>query len=110
MTLFETIKKYSKIRGLSLQEVATRSGLSKNAIYNWKEKKASDVSEAYLIAIANTLGISYEELIGKKKKKEPTNIDLKAAMIDKNTVMSYGGRPIPDEELEMIRRILGGGK
>lgn len=31
-------------------------------------------------------------------------------MKDEDTIMSWQGKPIPPEELEMIRRILDGGK
>ncbi|KRL68124.1 hypothetical protein FC27_GL000862 [Companilactobacillus versmoldensis DSM 14857 = KCTC 3814] len=44
--------------------------------------------------------------INTKSKK----VDIKDVMQDDYTVMSYGGREIPPEELEMIRRILDGGK
>jgi transcriptional regulator with XRE-family HTH domain len=42
---------------------------------------------------------------GEKKKA-----DLSDMMQDKSTIMAWQGRPIPPEELEMIRRILDGGK
>lgn len=110
MTLFERIKFFAKKRGLSLQKVALDSGLSKNAIYNWKSKKVEEISEAYLIAISKTLGITLEELTDGKLKAEPKKIDLKATIDDDETIMSWDGRPIPPEELEMVRRILDGGK
>ncbi|KRL45991.1 hypothetical protein FD29_GL001750 [Companilactobacillus mindensis DSM 14500] len=44
--------------------------------------------------------------VNTKSKK----VDIKDAMQDDYTIMSYGGREIPPEELEMIRRILDGGK
>lgn len=36
MSAFDNIKKYSNLRGLSLQEVAIKAGLSKNMIYQYK--------------------------------------------------------------------------
>lgn len=107
MTLFENVKKLAKKRGLSLQDVAIQSGLSKNTIYKWKDYTPSD---PYIIAVAKTLGVKPEELTGKKLNTEPRKVDLKAAAEDPDTIMSWNGRPIPPEEMEMIRRILDGGK
>lgn len=92
---------------MNLKEVATKSGLSENAIYGWKNHKPA---MATVMLVANTLGTTYEELTGEKQENEPTKIDLKAASEDPDTIMSWNGRPIPPEEMEMIRRILDGGK
>lgn len=107
MALFDTIKKFAKLRGMSVKEVAVRSGMSENAIYNWKKHTPSN---ATLMTVAQTLGIDPSELTGVKQEVKPTKIDLKAAAADPDTVMSWNGRPIPPEEMEMIRRILEGGK
>lgn len=106
MTLIETIKKYARLRGMSLKDVALKSGLSENAIYNWKSHTPSDPT---LNAVAKTLGISYEELTGTAKTKEPTKIDIAAALDDEDTViMTYQGKPIDEEDMELIKRILKG--
>ncbi|WP_407893437.1 helix-turn-helix domain-containing protein [Lacticaseibacillus sp. N501-2] len=107
MTLIERVKKYAKIRGWNLKETALKSGLSENAIYGWKNHQPA---EATVLLVAKTLGVTYEDLTGTAKSKEPTSIDLKAASDDPDTIMSWNGRPIPPEEMEMIRRILDGGK
>jgi len=106
MTLFDNLKKYSKLRGMSLQEVAVKSSLSKNTLYKWKNYVPSD---PYILAVAKTLGVSYEDLTGTSEKKEPTKIDIGAALEDKDEViMTYQGKPIPDEDMELIKRILKG--
>lgn len=46
----------------------------------------------------------------KSSEEKPKEIDLKATIADGETIMSWDGRPIPPEELEMVRRILDGGK
>lgn len=110
MTVYENIKKYAKKRNMNLQDVALKAGLSKNMIYQYN--KGKNPSLETLTKIAEILGVSYNDLAGDnstiniKSKK----IDIKDAMQDDYTVMSYGGREIPPEELEMIRRILDGGK
>lgn len=106
MTLFERIKYFAKKRGMSLQQVALDSGLSKNAIYNWKNKKVKDVSEAYLIAIAKTLGITLEKLTDNELNTEPKKIDLKSTIDDDDIIMTFEGKEIPKEDLEVIKRLL----
>jgi len=107
MTLIDNVKKYAKLRGLSLKEVAIKSGFSENTIYGWKTHTPS---RGNILAVATTLGVDYEDLTGEEKEKTPKKLNLDAAMHDEDTIMSWQGRPIPPEELEMIRRILDGGK
>jgi transcriptional regulator with XRE-family HTH domain len=45
-----------------------------------------------------------------KQSDSSKKVDLKSMSEDPDTVMSWNGRPIPPEEMEMIRRILDGGK
>jgi len=111
MTTLDRIKKISKQRGFSLTKVNDMANLGTNTIYSWKHKEPGINN---LKAVANVLHVSVDYLLGKtddpdvntKSKK----VDIKDAMQDDYTVMSYGGREIPPEELEMIRRILDGGK
>ncbi|WP_461214984.1 helix-turn-helix domain-containing protein [Lacticaseibacillus sp. GG6-2] len=107
--LFENTKKYAKLRGLSLQEVALRAGLSINAIYKWNKTDYTP-SKPSILATAKVLDVTYADLTGEADEIEPRQIDLKAASDDPDTIMSWNGRPIPPEEMEMIRRILDGGK
>ncbi|MCH4008108.1 helix-turn-helix domain-containing protein [Companilactobacillus sp.] len=111
MTTLDRIKKISKQRGFSLTKVNDMANLGTNTIYSWKHKEPGINN---LKAVANVLHVSVDYLLGKtddpdinaKSKK----VDIKDAMQDDYTIMSYGGREIPPEELEMIRRILDGGK
>lgn len=113
MTVFERTKNMAKKRGISLQETAAKAGLGLNSIYGWKKKEPSI---GRLAKVADVLHVSVDYLLGKTddpepaQKNKPTEVDIKDAMQDDYTIMSYGGREIPPEELEMIRRILDGGK
>lgn len=110
MTVYENIKKYAKKRNMNLQDVALKAGLSKNMIYQYN--KGKNPSLETLTKIAEILGVSYNDLAGDNSaiNAKTKKVDIKDAMQDDYTVMSYGGRKIPPEELEMIRRILDGGK
>ena len=107
MTLFERIQNTAKKRGMSLRELNNRAGLGTNAIYRWKKSKpAADK----LQAVADVLHVSVDYLLGNEKSESvPQNIDLKQAMRE-DKALAWDGKPIPPEEMEIIRRILDGGK
>ncbi|WP_334352220.1 helix-turn-helix domain-containing protein [Companilactobacillus sp. HBUAS56257] len=111
MTTLDRIKKISKQRGFSLTKVNDMANLGTNTIYSWKHKEPGINN---LKAVANVLHVSVDYLLGKTDDPDINNkskkVDIKDAMQDDYTIMSYGGREIPPEELEMIRRILDGGK
>ncbi|MDY5163289.1 helix-turn-helix domain-containing protein [Leuconostoc falkenbergense] len=105
MTLFERTKNLSKQKGWNLQTTAEKAGLSQNAIYNWKTKEPSKVS---LKAVADVLGVSSDYLLGKTNilNDNKNEIDLKEA---RHEILSYGGKPISDEDWAVIKRILESG-
>lgn len=113
MTVFDNIKKYAKLRAMSIPEVALKSGLSRNAIYNWKTKTADQINLGYIVTIAKTLNVDYEDLLddgtGKfpSKNKEKQKLDLKSAIEDEyGPLFMYGGKEIPEEDLAVIKKIL----
>ncbi|WP_099973875.1 helix-turn-helix domain-containing protein [Lactobacillus terrae] len=109
MTIFDNIKNISKNRGMSLQEVAEKSGLSKNMIYQYNKGKQPSLDTVK--KIAKTLNVEDKEILGLNNTNDrPKEIDLKEAFEDDYTLLSWQGMEIPDEEKEMIRRILNGGK
>lgn len=108
MTLVERIKEVAKTRGWNLKTTAEKAGIGVNSIYRWKTQTPTTES---LSKVANVLGVSVDYLLGNEKPAPgPQNIDLKKAMHDDHTVVAWDGKPIPPEEMEMIRRILDGGK
>lgn len=107
MALFDNIKKYSKLRGYNLQTTAEKAGLSKNAIYGYNHGKQPSVET--LKAIANVLDVSVEELLGEKPKKQaPTK--QKVDIADDDVIMTFEGKEIPPEDIELMRRLLRGGQ
>lgn len=105
--LTDNIKRYAKLRGLSLQSVAERAGLSKNIIYKWTRADSSP-SKASVKAVADALNVTYEDLTGEKTESNLTTIDVKAAIEDEHTLMTFDGKPIPSEDLEIMKRLLRG--
>lgn len=108
MTTFERIKKLADNQKISLQKVATDIGLSENAIYGWKTRKPKGED---LAKIADYFHVSVDYLLG-RDKTEPENqtVDLaelanKPKDFDWDSVLSVGGKPIPEEDKEIIRRL-----
>lgn len=103
MSAFDNIKKYSKLRGLSLQEVAIQAGLSKNMIYQYKNINPKLDT---LQKIAKVLGVSTDRLLGNDNNPKKREADLD----DDNVIFTYEGRQIPKEDIELMKRLLRGKK
>ncbi|WP_139008887.1 XRE family transcriptional regulator [Lactococcus lactis] len=108
MTTFERIKKLADNQKISLQKVAIDIGLSENAIYGWKTRKPKGED---LAKIADYFHVSVDYLLG-RDTTEPENqtVDLaelanKPKDFDWGSVLSVGGKPIPEEDKEIIRRL-----
>ena len=101
MTTFERIKKYAKLRGLSLQKVALAAGLSKNMIYQYKD--GTNPSMKTLNKIADVLHVEPNDLLSDTTSKENT---AQADLNDDDTIFTFQGKPIPPEDLKIIRRLL----
>ncbi|AKP03543.1 XRE family transcriptional regulator [Companilactobacillus farciminis] len=109
MTTFERIKKVSKEQGYSLTKLNDKAGLGTNSIYHWKTKTPSTES---LSKVANVLHVSVDYLLGKTddpepaQKNKPTEVDIN----DDDVIMTFEGRPIPPEDIELMKRLLRGGR
>ena len=101
MTTFERIKKYAKTRGMSLQKVAIEAGLSKNMIYQYKD--GTNPSMKTLHKIADVLHVEPNDLLSDTTNKENT---AQADLDDDDTIFTFQGKPIPPEDLKIIRRLL----
>lgn len=101
MTTFERIKKYAKLRGLSLQKVALAAGLSKNMIYQYKD--GTNPSMKTLNKIADVLHVEPNDLLSDTTNKENT---AQADLDDDDTIFTFQGKTIPPEDLKIIRRLL----
>lgn len=108
MTTFERIKNLAYNQKISLQKVAIDIGLSENAIYGWKTRKPKGED---LAKVADYFHVSVDYLLG-RDTTEPENqtVDLaelanKPKDFDWDSVLSVGGKPIPEEDKEIIRRL-----
>lgn len=106
MTMFDRVKEISKKRGLSLAQLNEKAGFKQNVIYSWKTKTPSiDKVES----VAKVLGVSVDYLLGKTEKEEPVS-DTRDMEVEEalNSMRSYQGQPISDEEREVMRGIIKG--
>ncbi|KRN01434.1 hypothetical protein FD13_GL001025 [Levilactobacillus senmaizukei DSM 21775 = NBRC 103853] len=90
---------------MNIKQVALKAGLSENAIYGWKNHKPAKPT---VESVARVLGVSYSDLTGETETSEPKQIDLKATIDDDDVIMTYDGKPIPAEDLALIKRLMRG--
>ena len=107
MNLFERIKKVADLRGMSLRDVAKKAGFkSETAIYRYNQGVTP--RDTTLTSIADALHTSTDYLKGKtddysrENKTTVKDVDLKKDPV----VLSYGGKPVSDEDMDIIKAIL----
>lgn len=105
MTVFERIKEVSKTRGMSLLQLNDKAGLKKNVIYSWKTKQPSAEK---LKAVSEVLGVSTDYLLGKTDNPSTSTKPKEVDIEDEHIIMTFDGKPIPDEDKELIKRLLRG--
>lgn len=97
MNLLDRIKTISKQKGLSLRTVNERAGLGPNAIYKWKNTSPSFDK---LEKVAKVLDVTPNYLLGREDHSSSAPVDLL------DGVRMYNGKPINDQEKEMIKALL----
>lgn len=109
MTIFERTKVLAAERNISLAKLAIESGLTKNAIYRWRD---STPLERSLISVAKTLNVSIEFLKGETTDPTPmslTNTSLRQAVdldyLDHYDVR-YKGKELSEEDVELIKSVV----
>lgn len=107
MTTFERIRELAKKRGLTLKQVAVKAGLSENAIYRYNQ--GIEPKLPTLKAIADVLHVSPDYLTG--DSDDYSEITHKKPVVDINkdeAILTFDGKPIPEEDMEIIRRLFRG--
>ena len=101
MTLFDRTKEIAKQRGMNLQSVAEKAGLSKNTIYKWKDGQSPRI--VTVKAVADVLGVSSEYLLGNTDEPTTKNVsnasqpaELSEILSDEGMAM-FDGQPLSEE-------------
>lgn len=100
--LFERVKKLADDHGESLKSVALKLGLGENSMYGWKTKSPS-IDKVQ--KVADYFDVSTDYLLG---RTDDTGREKTADIDDKQVIMTYQGKPIPEEDMELIKRLLRG--
>lgn len=103
MTLFDNLKIMAKNHGMSLLQINEKAGLGKNAIYKWRTQKPSTEN---LQKVAKVLHTSTDYLLGNTDDPSPVSKDHHAVDIENDELLSYRGRPIPEDYLNIIKNLM----
>lgn len=103
---FEIVKELCRKQGISLNQLEEKLGLGKNSLYGLKRNQPS---AERLQEIADYFNVSTDYLLGRTDnpriatKDDTGGIDFKE--IAKSS-MSYDGKPLNDEDIDLIASIL----
>lgn len=105
MTLLSRTKEISKKRGLSLDDLAIKAGLSSKSIYQWD--RSSPKSEN-LDKVADVLHVSTDYLLGRTNDMNlPLSEKVKQADIDdSDLLLAFDGKDIDEEDKKAIIELL----
>ncbi|MCT6844187.1 MAG: helix-turn-helix domain-containing protein [Bombilactobacillus mellifer] len=106
MPTFERVKQLAEKKKISIVELEEKLGFSRNSLYSWKRNKPSVEK---LQKVADYFHVSTDYLLGRESQGRQ-NIDITPAINNPAITLSFKGRIIPPEEVEMIRRIIEGGR
>ena len=108
----KVIKKYRKMKGITLEQLANMIGLNPTVLSNI-ENGTVEIQIFILKKIANALGITVDEIIEEAEKedmktKPETNQerDLKAFLNGLDGIMFYGGKPMNETDIKLIKSIV----
>ena len=102
--LLERIKERAKQFGLSLSDVAEKTGISPNTVYSWRVKTPRSDK---LKQVAELLHTTTDYLNGLTDDPNPISSNRPSAIdLKEPHIFSYGGKPISDDDMEIIRSIL----
>ena len=79
LTIQERLKDLRVVdRGLSLEQLAEQTGLSKSALGKYESEDFKDISPFAIVTLAKFYGVSTDYLLGLTENKNPANAELQA--------------------------------
>lgn len=88
--------------GRTQEEVSKAIGVSR-AAYSHFENNRNEPDAETLGKLASYYDVTTDYLIGNTSERKPKKVDID----DDDVIMTYQGKPIPDEDLKIIKRLLG---
>lgn len=102
----ERIKELRKSKKMSQSELGKFIGVSQTTVTAWENGRA-EPSSSYVAKLATFFNVSTDYLLGRDPKED----DLKTAdLADDDTIFTFEGKPIPEQDLEYMKRLLRGGR
>lgn len=103
MNPYEKIQQLTNERGISVRELEKRLGYSNGYFSKWK--KVSPNSDG-LAKVADYFGVSVDYLLGREKTNTSSKEDIDPVEKMLGTVMSSDGKPLTDNDKEILRGII----
>lgn len=108
MTVFsERLISLREARGWSKTYVANHLGLKNMQTYANYEYGRREPDLETTSKIAELFGVSVDFLLGHPEKNDNNNT---ADLADDDTIFTFEGKPIPEQDLEYMKRLLRGGR
>lgn len=102
----ERIKELRKSKKMSQSELGKFIGVSQTTVTAWENGRA-EPSSSYVAKLATFFNVSTDYLLGRDPKED----DLKTAdLADDDTIFTFEGKLIPEQDLEYMKRLLRGGR
>ena len=102
----ERIKELRKSKKMSQSELGKFIGVSQTTVTAWENGRA-EPSSSYVAKLATFFNVSTDYLLGRDTKED----NLKTAdLADDDTIFTFEGNPIPEQDLEYMKRLLRGGR
>ncbi|MCC6096996.1 helix-turn-helix transcriptional regulator [Limosilactobacillus sp.] len=102
----ERIKELRKSKKMSQSELGKFIGVSQTTVTAWENGRA-EPSSSYVTKLATFFNVSTDYLLG----RDPREDDLKTAdLADDDTIFTFEGKLIPEQDLEYMKRLLRGGR
>ena len=90
---------------MSQTELAKSAGVSQTTVTAWENNKAEPSSSA-VAQLADIFNVTTDYLLGRPDKQETKKDDVELS--DDDVIMTWQGKPLSDEDRELIRRIMNG--
>lgn len=108
MTTGERIANLRHKFGYSQPALADKMHVGQSTVAMWELNKRN-INNQSLVKLADLFNVSTDYLLGKSDIKNPyseKDDDDDLLDIDENSIMTFEGKPIPPEDLKVIKRIL----
>lgn len=101
----QRIRDLKKQKRMSQTELAKSAGVSQTTVTAWETGKAEPSSSA-VARLADIFNVTTDYLLGRPNKQETKKDDVELS--DDDVIMTWRGKPLSDEDRELIRRIMNG--